>query len=71
MAVAPTGHAVARHGWFVYCNGQGDRSAFEGRLEFTIRLIPYDGDDGVQANSFHDASPVENVMNQPILFMFT
>lgn len=40
------GYAVARRGWFVYCNGQRDRPAFEGRLEFTIKLIPYDGDDG-------------------------
>jgi hypothetical protein len=40
------GHPVARRGWFVYCNGLRDRPAFEGRLEFTIKLIPYDGDDG-------------------------
>ncbi len=40
------GHPVARRGWFVYCNGQRDRPAFGGRLEFTIKLIPYDGDDG-------------------------
>ena len=40
------GHAVARRGWFVYCNGRRDRPAFEGRLEFTIKLISYDGDDG-------------------------
>ena len=40
------GHPVARRGWFVYCNGQRDRPTFEGRLEFTIKLIPYDGDDG-------------------------
>jgi len=39
------GHAVARRGWFVYCNGRRDLPAFDGRLEFTIRMIPYDGDD--------------------------
>jgi len=40
------GHAVARRGWFVYCNGRRDLPAFDARIEFTIRMIPYDGDDG-------------------------
>ena len=40
------GHKVARRGWFVYCNGRKDLPAFEARLEFTIRLLPHDGDDG-------------------------
>jgi hypothetical protein len=33
------------HGWFVYCNGRRDLAAFDARLEFSIKLIPYDGDD--------------------------
>ncbi len=40
------GEPVSRRGWFVYCNGRRDRPAFDARLEFTIKLIPYDGDDG-------------------------
>jgi hypothetical protein len=40
------GLAVARRGWFVYCNARRDLPAFEQRLEFTIKLLPYDGDDG-------------------------
>jgi hypothetical protein len=40
------GHAVARRSWFVYCNGRRDLPAFDARLEFTIKLIAYDGDDG-------------------------
>jgi hypothetical protein len=40
------GHRVARRGWFVYCNGKRDLPAFNARLEFTISLLPYDGDDG-------------------------
>ena len=40
------GLAVARRGWFVYCNGRRDLPAFDRRLEFTITMIPYDGDDG-------------------------
>ena len=40
------GEKVARRGWFVYCNGRRDLAALGSRLEFTIRLLPYDGDDG-------------------------
>ena len=39
------GHQVAKRGWFVYCNGRRDLPAFDSRLEFTIRLLPHDGDD--------------------------
>jgi hypothetical protein len=39
------GLAVARRGWFVYCNGRRDLPAFDHKLEFTIKMIPYDGDD--------------------------
>ncbi len=39
------GLAVARRGWFVYCNGRRDMASFDARLEFRIKLIPYDGDD--------------------------
>ncbi|MEQ1704272.1 MAG: polyphenol oxidase family protein, partial [Ilumatobacteraceae bacterium] len=37
--------AVASKGWFVYCNGRRDLPAFENRIEFRVKLIPYDGDD--------------------------
>jgi len=40
------GLAVARRGWFVYCNARRDLASFDARLEFKIKLIPYDGDDG-------------------------
>jgi hypothetical protein len=36
---------VARRGWFVYANGRRDLPAFGDRLEFRVKLIPYDGDD--------------------------
>ncbi|HVB48362.1 MAG TPA: PD-(D/E)XK nuclease family protein [Burkholderiales bacterium] len=39
------GLAVARRGWFVYCNGRRDLPAFDAKLEFRISMIPYDGDD--------------------------
>ena len=40
------GLAVAKRGWFVYCNGRRDLPAFDQRLEFSVKLIPYDGNDG-------------------------
>ena len=40
------GEKVAKRGWFVYCNGRRDLPAFGQRLEFTIRMLPYDGNDG-------------------------
>ncbi len=40
------GFTVSRTGYFVYCNGTTDRKAFDGRLEFNVRLLPYEGDDG-------------------------
>lgn len=39
------GYKVSNTGYFVYCNGQTDRKAFDGRLEFDITLISYKGDD--------------------------
>ncbi len=39
------GFKVSDTGYFVYCNGQADREAFDGKLEFDITLIPYKGDD--------------------------
>jgi len=39
------GLKVSNTGYFVYCNGQTDRKAFDAKLEFNITLIPYTGDD--------------------------
>lgn len=39
------GFKVSRTGYFVYCNGKTDKDAFDAKLEFDIKLIPYDGDD--------------------------
>lgn len=39
------GFTVSNTGYFVYCNGNTDRQAFDGKLEFSIKLIPYEGDD--------------------------
>jgi CRISPR/Cas system-associated exonuclease Cas4 (RecB family) len=36
---------VSPTGYFVYANGQTDRQAFDGKLEFVVKLLPYTGDD--------------------------
>lgn len=36
---------VSNTAYFVYCNGQTDREAFDGKLEFEIKIIPYEGND--------------------------
>lgn len=39
------GFKVSSTGIFVYCNGNTDREAFDAKLEFDIKIIPYVGDD--------------------------
>ncbi len=38
------GFQVSNTGFFVYCNGKRDRQAFDAKIEFDIKLIPYEGD---------------------------
>lgn len=39
------GFKVSPIGYFVYCNGDTDKEAFDGKLEFDIKVIPYQGND--------------------------
>jgi hypothetical protein len=39
------GFAVSPTGYFVYANGDSDKEAFDAKLEFDIKLIPYTGSD--------------------------
>ena len=39
------GFTVSGTGYFVYCNGNTDKEAFDAKLEFDIKIIPYKGDD--------------------------
>lgn len=39
------GFRVSDTGYFVYANGQKDRKAFDGKLEFDVSIIPYTGSD--------------------------
>ena len=38
-------YKVSSVGYFVYANGRTDSKAFDGKLEFDVTLIAYDGDD--------------------------
>ena len=39
------GFKVSNTGYFVYCNGRADKQAFDAKLEFDIKLLPYKGND--------------------------
>ncbi len=49
------GYKVSSTGYFVYCNGQTDRKAFDGKLEFDVTLISYKGDDSWVDGAIKDA----------------
>jgi CRISPR/Cas system-associated exonuclease Cas4 (RecB family) len=36
---------VSNVGYFVYCNGNADKEAFDAKLEFDVKIIPYEGND--------------------------
>lgn len=39
------GFQVSSIGYFVYANGRRDAAAFDGKLEFKVSLLPYEGND--------------------------
>ncbi|PJE59867.1 MAG: hypothetical protein COU85_01325 [Candidatus Portnoybacteria bacterium CG10_big_fil_rev_8_21_14_0_10_44_7] len=39
------GFLVSNTGYFVYCNGDTDKEAFDAKLEFDVKIIPYTGKD--------------------------
>ena len=49
------GFKVNETGYFVYCNGDADKEAFDGKLEFDVKIIPYKGDDSWVENALADA----------------
>src|SRR3989344_5804186 len=49
------GFKVADVGYFVYCNGKTDAEAFDGKLEFDIKVIGYEGDKGWVEGVIKDA----------------
>ncbi len=43
--VRGNGYKVSKTGYFVYCNANIGVEKFDGKLEFALTLIPYEGDD--------------------------
>jgi hypothetical protein len=48
------GYKVSSTGFFVYCNGNTDLEAFDSKLEFDIKIIPYVGDDSWVEKTVYD-----------------
>lgn len=59
------GYKVSNTGYFVYCNGQKDRKAFDGKLEFEVTVFPYDGDDSWVEQCVCDAHACLNLTTPP------
>lgn len=49
------GFKVSNVGYFVFVNGQADRKAFDGKLEFDVILLPHKGDDTWVEKAVKDA----------------
>jgi RecB family exonuclease len=49
------GFTVSDTGYFVYANGDKDKEAFDGKLEFKVEIIPYTGDDSWVEGTIQDA----------------
>lgn len=52
------GFDVSPIGYFVYVNGKTDLEAFDARLEFDVKIIPYEGDDSWVEQALIDAKKV-------------
>ncbi len=48
------GFAVSPTGYFVYVNGDSDAEAFDAKLEFDVKLIPYAGSDAWVEPALYD-----------------
>lgn len=46
---------VSDTAYFVYCNGEADKEAFDGKLEFRVKIIPYEGNDNWVEGAIKDA----------------
>jgi len=59
------GYNVSKTGYFVYCNGRKDLDKFDGKLEFDLTLISYDGNDEWVENTIKDIHACLNSDNIP------
>ena len=51
----PDGFKVSSIGYFVYVNGRTDLESFDEKLEFDVKIIPYEGDDSWVGQALLDA----------------
>jgi CRISPR/Cas system-associated exonuclease Cas4 (RecB family) len=58
------GHDVSDTGYIVYCNGNKDKEAFDGRLEFEVTVIPYTGSDAWVESTIHE---IHDCLNKPAI----
>jgi CRISPR/Cas system-associated exonuclease Cas4 (RecB family) len=57
---------VSNTGYFVYCNGDMDKEAFDSKLEFDVKIIPYNGDDSwVEKTIFEAKECLDGNLPQP------
>lgn len=59
------GLPIASTGYFVYCNGRADAKAFDGKIEFDVTLIPYEGDDSWVEGTLKDIHACLNSSTVP------
>lgn len=59
------GFRVHEVGYFVYCNGLTDRKAFDGKLEFDIKILPYKGNTSWVEKTVKDAIACLNKRSIP------
>ena len=52
------GFEVSPTGYFVYANGITDKKAFDAKLEFDVKIIPYKGDDSWVEKAIIDAHDI-------------
>jgi CRISPR/Cas system-associated exonuclease Cas4 (RecB family) len=58
------GYSVSDTGYFVYGNGNTDKEAFDGRLEFELTVIPYTGSDAWVEGTLHE---IHECLNSPAI----
>ncbi len=49
------GFPVSSTAFFVYVNGDKSKAGFDGRLEFSMQILPHDGDDSWVAEALQEA----------------
>lgn len=59
------GFKVSDTGYFVYANGDTDKEAFDGKLEFDVKIIPYKGKDDWVAPAIKKIHECLNSENLP------